>query len=170
MQSVYSAAPRAITKRFWAKSAIARLMASFASVFQELAPLAERFIGWLRQCNQMRFYYSTQSTFFHQCCTTWECLPMFRETGVQFQVESYQRLKKWYLISTSLILSIIKYVSRVTWRNPGKGVVPSPTPRCSSYWKGSLRVALDYSRQLYFTVFIPRDKFYTFTFVFFYVI
>ena len=24
----------------------------------------------------------------------------------------------------------------------------SPTPRCSSYWKGSLLVALNYSRQL----------------------
>ena len=30
------------------------------------------------------------------------------------------------------------------WNNPGKGVVPSPTPRCSSYWKWSLRVTLNY--------------------------
>ena len=37
------------------------------------------------------------------------------------------------------------------WNNPGKGVVPSPTPQCSNYWKGSLLVTLDYSRQLYFT-------------------
>ena len=29
-------------------------------------------------------------------------------------------------------------------------VAPSPTPRCSSYWKGSHLVTLDYSRQLYF--------------------
>ena len=36
----------------------------------------------------------------------------------------------------------------VKWSNPGKGVAPFPTPRCSSYWKGSLRVALDYGRQL----------------------
>ena len=34
--------------------------------------------------------------------------------------------------------------------NPGKGVASSPTPRCSSYRKGSLLVALDYGRQLYF--------------------
>ena len=34
----------------------------------------------------------------------------------------------WYLI-----LSNIRYVSRVKWSNPGKGVVPSPTPWCSSY-------------------------------------
>ena len=35
-----------------------------------------------------------------------------------------------------------------------KGVAPSLTPRCSSYWKGSLWVAFDYGRQLYF-IFIP---------------
>ena len=29
-------------------------------------------------------------------------------------------------------------------------VAPSRTPRCSGYWKGRVRVALDYSRQLYF--------------------
>ena len=32
--------------------------------------------------------------------------------------------------------------------NTGKGVASSPTPQCSSYWKGSLLVALDYGRQL----------------------
>ena len=31
--------------------------------------------------------------------------------------------------------------------NPGKGVAPSLTPRCSSYWKGSLLVTLDYGCQ-----------------------
>ena len=30
-------------------------------------------------------------------------------------------------------------------------VAPSPTPQCSSYRKGSLLVALDYGRQLYYT-------------------
>ena len=74
---------------------------------------------------------------------------MARETGVQSQVESYQRPKKWYLILPCLTLSIIRYVSRVKWSNPAKGVVPPPTPRCSSYWKGSFRVALDYGHQLY---------------------
>ena len=34
--------------------------------------------------------------------------------------------------------------------NPGKGVALLPTLRCSSYWKGSLRVTLDYGRQLYY--------------------
>ena len=51
-----------------------------------------------------------------------------------------------------LTLSIIRYGSRVKWVNPGKGVAPSPTPWCGSYRKGSLRVTLDYSRQLYFTI------------------
>ena len=39
------------------------------------------------------------------------------------------------------------YISRVKWSNPGKGEAPSPPLRCSSYWKGSLLVALDYDRQ-----------------------
>ena len=60
---------------------------------------------------------------------------MVRETGVQSQVESYQRLKKWLLMPTCLTLSIIRWRSRVKWSNPGNGVTPSPTPRCSSYWK-----------------------------------
>ena len=62
-----------------------------------------------------------------------ECLPMVRETRVKSQVKSYQRLKKWYLIPPCLSLSIVRYGSRVKWSNPGKGVVPNPTPRCSSY-------------------------------------
>ena len=72
------------------------------------------------------------------CCL--ECLPMVWETRIQSQVESYQRLKKWYKMSPCLTLNIIRYRSRVKWSNPGKGVVPSPTPWCSSYWKGSLWV------------------------------
>ena len=60
------------------------------------------------------------------------------------------KTKKWYLIPPCLTLNIIRLGSRVKWSNPGKGVVPSPTPQCSSYCKGSLRVTLNYSRQLYF--------------------
>ena len=37
----------------------------------------------------------------------------------------------------------------------GEGVAPSPTLWCSSYRKGSLRVTLDYGRQLYFTYMLP---------------
>ena len=49
-----------------------------------------------------------------------ECSPMARETWVQSQVESYQRLKKWYLMPPCLTLSIIRYGSRVKYSNPGK--------------------------------------------------
>ena len=35
-----------------------------------------------------------------------------------------------------------------------EGVAPSPTPWCSSYRKGSLRVTLDYGRQLYLLTYI----------------
>ena len=51
---------------------------------------------------------------------------MVRETWVQSQVTSYQRLLKWYLIPPCLTLRNIWYVSRVKWSNQGKGVVPSP--------------------------------------------
>ena len=78
-----------------------------------------------------------------------ECSPMVQETWVQSQVTSYQRLLKWYLIPLCLTLSNIRYVSRVKWSNPRKGVAHSPTPWCSSYWKGSPLVAFDYGRQLY---------------------
>ena len=73
---------------------------------------------------------------------------MAQEAWVQSQVESYQRLLKWYLIPSCLTLSTIRYGSRVKWRNPGKGVAPFLTPWCSSYRKGRLRVILDYGRQL----------------------
>ena len=82
---------------------------------------------------------------------------MIRETRFQSQVESYQRLKKWYLIPPCLTLSIIRYVLLVKWSNPRKGAAPSPTPQCRSYRKGSLRVTLDYSHQLYLLI-NPRFK------------
>ena len=44
-----------------------------------------------------------------------ECSSMAWVTGVQSQVESYQRLKKWYLIPSFLTLSIIRCISRVKW-------------------------------------------------------
>ena len=77
------------------------------------------------------------------------CSPMFQEAGVQSQVESYQRLKKCHLMPPCLRLSIIYYCIKGKGRNPGKGEAPSLNPRCCSYWKWSLRVALDYGWQLY---------------------
>ena len=40
-----------------------------------------------------------------------------------------------------------------------EGVAPSPMPWCSSYRKGSLRVTLDYGRQLYFTYLCKTELF-----------
>ena len=74
---------------------------------------------------------------------------MVRKTRVQFQVESYQKLKKWYLMPPCLTFSII----RVKWSNLGKGVALSATPQSSNYWKGSFRVFLDKVHQLYFLTF-----------------
>ena len=59
-----------------------------------------------------------------------------------------------------LTLSIIRYGSRVKWSNPGKGVVPSPTPQCSSYRKGSLRVTFDYVNQLYLLAYALKQNIY----------
>ena len=55
------------------------------------------------------------------------------------------------LLDTSL-LNHQQY--KVKWSNQGKGVAPSPTPRCRTYWKGSLLVALDYGCQLYIRVYV----------------
>ena len=41
-----------------------------------------------------------------------------------------------------------------------EGVAPSPTPWCSSYRKGCLRVTLDYGRQLYFTFYMIQINLY----------
>ena len=56
--------------------------------------------------------------------------------------------KKWYLIPLCLTLSNIRLVSKVKRSNQGKEVAPSPTPRWSSYCKGSLLVTLDYGCQI----------------------
>ena len=71
------------------------------------------------------------------------CMVKFKplaQTGVQSQFESYQRLKKWYLIPPCLTLSITKWGSRVKLSNPRNGVAPSPTPRCSSFGSPSTKV------------------------------
>ena len=59
-----------------------------------------------------------------------------------------------------LKLSDIRYVSRVKWNNPEKGVAPSPTPRCSSYWKGSFLVNLNWRETILqlFTLYLKLSK------------
>ena len=73
------------------------------------------------------------------------CSPIVQDTGVQSQVESYQRLKKLSLMPPCLTLSIIRYVSRVA---------PSLTPQWSNNWKGHLRVVLDYGWPTYIYIYI----------------
>ena len=71
--------------------------------------------------------------------TLWvKCSPMAWDTGVQSQVESYQRLKKWYLMLTGLILAIIRYESRINRKDQEKGVAPFPTLWCSRYIKEAI--------------------------------
>ena len=70
---------------------------------------------------------------------------MMQEAGVQFQAESYQRFKKWYLIPPCLSFSIIRYGSRVKW--------------CRSYWKRSLRVAFDYDYQIYLLLLMSTKRY-----------
>ena len=54
-------------------------------------------------------------------------------TGFNPRSSHTKDFKKWYLIPPCLTLSLIWYVSIVKWSNQGKGVAPSPTPRCSSF-------------------------------------
>ena len=67
--------------------------------------------------------------------------------------------KTFKMVLPYLTLINIRYVSRVKWSNPEKGVMPFPTHQCSSYWKGSLLAALDYGRQLYLLFFFYLHKF-----------
>ena len=48
-----------------------------------------------------------------------------------------------------LTLSIIRYGSRISGANLGKGVAPFSTPRCRGYWKRNFQVALDHGRPTY---------------------
>ena len=72
------------------------------------------------------------------------CLPMAWETGVQSLVKSLSKTQKMVLDAAFLNTQFYK-----VWSNPGKGLVPSPTPQCSSSWKGSLQVTLGSGCQLY---------------------
>ena len=78
------------------------------------------------------------SRVYSNCCCSCSFEPEIVNIGHQ----------KWYLIHPSLTFSSIRLVSRVKLSNPVKGVAPSPKPRCSSYWKGSLLVTLDYGHQI----------------------
>ena len=59
------------------------------------------------------------------------------------------KTQKWYSKLPWLILSVIRYISRVKWSHSGDRVAPFYIRRCCSYWKGSLRVTLDCDLQLF---------------------
>ena len=54
------------------------------------------------------------------------------------------KTQKWYLMPPHLTLNTIRYVSRVKWSNPGKGVVLSFTPWYSRYWSFSIYFTFTY--------------------------
>ena len=56
------------------------------------------------------------------------CSPMIREIRIQSLVESYQRLKKWYLMPSSLKLGSIRYGWRVSGLIQGMKWWPSLLP------------------------------------------
>ena len=85
-----------------------------------------------------------------------ECSPMARESWVQSQVESYQRLKKMVLDASLLNTQHYKVRIKGKVEQSREGVAPSPTHWCSSYQKGSLQATLDYGRQLYFYFYIYK--------------
>ena len=53
------------------------------------------------------------------------------------------------MVFDASLLNTQHYKVRIKGSNPGEEVVPSLTPRCSSYWKRSLQVALDYGQPTY---------------------
>ena len=63
------------------------------------------------------------------------------------------KTKKMILDAT--LLNTQHYKVWVKWSNSVNGVVPSPAYRCGSYWKGSLRITLEKSRQLYLLYLYP---------------
>ena len=80
---------------------------------------------WLVLISKFQIILLLYSRVAYNLCLVGRVLSMDRETRVQSLVESYQRLKKWYLVPPCLTLSIIRYVSRVKWSNPGIGAGPS---------------------------------------------
>ena len=76
---------------------------------------------------------------------------MAREIEVQAQVESYQKLERKKKVLDSFLLNILYYnvVSKGKMDKAKKRSSALLIPRCSSYWKGILRVALDYGRLIH---------------------
>ena len=79
-------------------------------------------------------------TYIQQLCEDTGCCPEDLPRAMNDREEWRERVRDIRATST---IWWWWWWSRVKWSNPGKGVVPSPTPWYSSYGKGSLRVTLD---------------------------
>ena len=77
-------------------------------------------------------------------------LPCERSTGFNPR-SSHTKDSKMVLDASLLNTQHYKVWIKGKVEQSREGVAPSPTPWCSSYRKGSLRVTLDYGRQLYLT-------------------
>ena len=83
-------------------------------------------------------------TYIQQLCEDTGCCPEDLHRAMNDREEWRERVRD--IRATS---AMWWWWLRVKCRNPGKGVAPSHTPRCSCYRKESLLVALDYGRQIY---------------------
>ena len=77
---------------------------------------------------------------------------MARETWVQSPGRVIPKTQKMVLDASLLNTQHYKVRIKGKVEQSREGVAPSPTPWCSSYRKGSLRVTLDYGRPLYFFI------------------
>ena len=88
---------------------------------------------------RITFYFDSKANTFRNIYKHWKIFDLeniwFRKTWVQSQIESYQRLQKWYLIPH--MLNTQHYKVRI------KGRVKQSKERSSSYWKRNFRVTLD---------------------------
>ena len=88
---------------------------------------------------------------------TWWCWDIYQAFGLMSRVftnglRDWGSIPGWVIQKTkkmgfdAALLNTqyyIRYRSRVKWSNPRNAVASSPTPWCSIYWKGSLRVTLN---------------------------
>ena len=79
--------------------------------------MAEKLI-FLFFIERLKVYFPKRNNYTHNGPNNWwvDYSLILQETGVQSQAKSYQRLKKWHLMSPCLTLSIIRY------RSKGSGV------------------------------------------------
>ena len=92
-----------------------------------------------------RTYMGTYTNIFTQPTPVTGCDTRSNFKQCKFSLNSIFLFQDWLLIYIYIYIYIY---------TPGNGVASSPTPRCSSYWKGSLHVTLDYGCQLFLHIYI----------------